>query len=83
MLSGVARLMHHPVPKGAMSATLLSRRGHGSGDSMLWAIIAVLLILWLLGFIGGVGGSLIHLVLVIAAIVLVVQLLSGRRGGAL
>jgi len=53
------------------------------GASILWAIVAVQLILWLLGFIGGGGGSLIHLGLVIAAIVLVMQLLTGRRGTAL
>lgn len=46
---------------------------------MLWTIIAVLVVLWLLGLIGGVGGSLIHALLVIAAIVLVYNLLSGRR----
>lgn len=39
----------------------------------------ILLVLWLLGLIGGVGGNLIHALLVIAAIVLVVQLISGRR----
>ena len=50
---------------------------------MLWAIVAVLLLLWLLGFIGSVGGGFIHLVLVIAAVVLVVQLLAGRHGTAL
>jgi hypothetical protein len=37
-------------------------------------------VLWLLGFIGHFGGGLIHLLLVIAVIVLVVQLLQGRRG---
>ena len=46
---------------------------------MLWTIIAVLVVLWLLGLIGGVGGSLIHALLVIAAIVLIYNLLSGRR----
>jgi hypothetical protein len=46
---------------------------------MLWTIIAVLVVLWLLGLIGGVGGSLIHALLVIAAIVLVYNLISGRR----
>jgi Family of unknown function (DUF5670) len=46
---------------------------------MLWTIIAVLVVLWLLGLIGGVGGSLIHALLVIAAIVLVYNLVSGRR----
>lgn len=46
---------------------------------MLWTIMAILLVLWLLGFIGGVGGSLIHALLVIAAVILVIQLLTGRR----
>lgn len=47
---------------------------------MLWTIVLVLLILWLLGVVTlpAVGG-LIHLLLVLALIVIVVQLLSGRR----
>jgi Family of unknown function (DUF5670) len=47
--------------------------------TMLWTIIAILVVLWLLGFIGHIGGSLIHLLLVIAAVVLIFQLISGRR----
>jgi hypothetical protein len=47
--------------------------------SMLWTIIIILVVLWLLGFIGHVGGSLIHLLLVIAVIVLVINLIQGRR----
>jgi hypothetical protein len=46
---------------------------------MLWTIVAILLILWLLGFGFHFGGSLVHLLLVIALIVIVVNLLSGRR----
>jgi hypothetical protein len=46
---------------------------------MLWTIIVILLVLWLLGLIWGGIGNLIWLLLVIAAIVLVFQLLSGRR----
>ena len=46
---------------------------------MLWTILAVVLVLWLLGFVGGVGGSLIHALLLVAGIVFVLQLLSGRR----
>ena len=46
---------------------------------MLYTILAVLLVLWLLGMIGGIGGSLIHLLLVVAGVVLLIQLLSGRR----
>jgi hypothetical protein len=46
---------------------------------MLWAIIVVLLALWLLGLLTSIGGGLIHLLLVIAVIVLIAQLLTGRR----
>lgn len=46
---------------------------------MLWTIIAILVVLWLLGLIGHIGGGLIHLLLVIAAVVLIFQLISGRR----
>jgi hypothetical protein len=47
---------------------------------MLWTIVAVLLILWLLGFTMSIGGSLIHLLLVVALVVLVINLINGRRG---
>jgi len=47
---------------------------------MLWTIIVVLVVLWLLGFSFHVGGSLIHILLVLALIVLVYNLLTGRRG---
>ncbi len=46
---------------------------------MLWTIFIVLLILWLLGFTFHVAGGLIHLLLVVALVVLVFNLLSGRR----
>jgi hypothetical protein len=46
---------------------------------MLWTIIAVLLVLWIFGFIGEIGGGLIHLLLLAAAIVLVYNLVAGRR----
>ena len=46
---------------------------------MLKAIVGILIVLWLLGFVGHIGGGLIHLLLVIAAIVLVFDLLAGRR----
>jgi hypothetical protein len=45
---------------------------------MLWTIFVVLLILWLLGFSLHVAGGLIHLLLVIALVVLVINLVSGR-----
>ena len=46
---------------------------------MIWTILVILLVLWLLGFIGNVAGGFIHLLLVVAAVVLVVKLVSGRR----
>lgn len=46
---------------------------------MLWTIFVVLLVLWLLGFTMSIGGSLIHLLLVVALVVLVFNLISGRR----
>ena len=46
---------------------------------MLWTIFAILLILWLVGFSFHVAGGLIHLLLVIALVVLVINLVSGRR----
>ena len=45
---------------------------------MLWTIVAVLFILWLLGFSFSIGGSLMHLLLVVALVVMIVNLVSGR-----
>jgi hypothetical protein len=56
------------------------RRALAKGEiTMLWTIILLLVVLWLLGLLGGVGGNLIHLLLVIAAVVLIFQLITGRR----
>ena len=46
---------------------------------MLWTILVILLVIWLIGFAANVAGSLIHIILVLAAVVLVIQLLTGRR----
>jgi hypothetical protein len=46
---------------------------------MLWSLIVLLLILWVLGFSFHVAGGLIHLLLVVAVVVLLFQLISGRR----
>lgn len=47
---------------------------------MLYTIAVVLLVLWLLGFfVVHVGGGLIHALLVIAVIVIIYQLVTGRR----
>jgi hypothetical protein len=46
---------------------------------MLWTILVILLVLWLLGLLTSVASGFIHLLLVIAAIVLIYQLLTGRQ----
>ena len=45
---------------------------------LVWGIIVVLFVLWLLGFAIHIGGGLIHLLLVIAVILLVYNLITGR-----
>ena len=45
---------------------------------MLWTICVVLVILWLLGFSLHIAGGLIHILLVVALVMLVINL-SGRR----
>lgn len=48
--------------------------------NMLWTIFVILLVLWLLGaFIVPFGGSLIHILLVIAVVILIINLIQGRR----
>jgi hypothetical protein len=47
---------------------------------MLWTIFVILLVLWLLGVVSSYTlGGFIHLLLVVAVIVLILQLVSGRR----
>jgi hypothetical protein len=46
---------------------------------MLWTVFVILLILWILGFSFHIAGSLIHLILVVAVIVLIINLITGRR----
>jgi uncharacterized membrane protein YtjA (UPF0391 family) len=46
---------------------------------MLWTFFVVVLILWLLGFSFHIAGSLIHLLLVVALIILIFNLVTGRR----
>jgi hypothetical protein len=45
---------------------------------MLWTALLILLVLWALGLGFGVAGNLVHILLVVAAVVLILQLLQGR-----
>ncbi|CAN5886621.1 hypothetical protein BH23GEM9_BH23GEM9_00630 [soil metagenome] len=47
---------------------------------MLWTIVLILVVLWLLGLVSGTTvGGLVHLLLVIAIIVVLIRVISGRR----
>jgi len=46
---------------------------------MLYTIAVILIVLWLLGLVVHVGGGLIHLLLVVAVIVIIYRLVTGRR----
>ncbi len=47
--------------------------------NLLWLIIIILIIMWLGGFAMHIGGGLIHILIVIALILLIVRLATGRR----
>ena len=64
--------------RGTDLATWAGEKGELMGN-LLWLIIIVLVILWLGGFAMHIGGGLIHALLVIAVIVLIIQLVTGRR----
>jgi hypothetical protein len=57
----------------------LMRPQRTEGVTMLWTIFVIILVLWLLGFSLHIAGGLIHILLVVALIVLVINLVSGRR----
>jgi len=47
--------------------------------NILFTLIAILLVLWLLGFLFKVAGGFIHILLVVAGVIFIVQLLTGKR----
>ena len=47
--------------------------------NLLWTIIVILVVLWLIGVLVHFGGGLIHLIIVIAIILFIINLLTGRR----
>ena len=58
----------------------MSGRNTSGSDHMLWTIFVILLILWFLGLVSSYTlGGYIHLLLLIALVVLILQLISGRR----
>jgi uncharacterized protein DUF5670 len=66
----------HQANEAVWAAPLQSSPGMGN---LLWLIIIILIIMWLGGFAFHIAGGLIHILLVIALILLIVRLVSGRR----
>ena len=63
-----------------MSRSRVRRQGTTKEGVMLWTVAVILLVLWALGMgTAYTGGGLVHVLLVIAAIVVVYQFLAGRR----
>jgi hypothetical protein len=48
---------------------------------LLWALLAIILVIWLIGFLADIAGGLIHILLVVALVVLIWNLVTGRRAG--
>ena len=46
---------------------------------MLWTLLLILLVMWALGLGFGIAGNLVHLLLVVALVLLIVQVVQGRR----
>jgi hypothetical protein len=78
------RPRRHPSCGRSWASAALSRkedkRQMGSLANILWTVVVILVVLWLLGFLLKIGGDLIHLLLVIAVIVILYNLFTGRRG---
>jgi hypothetical protein len=74
--------LHRPerasrVPGGVC---LRRRRALVKEDTMLWTIFVILLVLWLLGLVTSYTlGGFIHILLIVAVAVLLIQLITGRR----
>ena len=65
-------------PESSGRLRLLENGHKRSMASILWTIISVLFILWLLGFLLHFGGGLIHLILLAAVVLVVINLITGR-----
>ena len=79
VLSGVREVACSSDNIGEFSESLHFRERSAEETNMLWTIFVVVLILWLLGLGLHVAGGLIHLLLAVALVVLVVNLVKGRR----
>ncbi len=47
---------------------------------ILWIVLGIILAIWLIGLIADIAGGLIHILLVVALVILVINLVTGRKG---
>jgi uncharacterized protein DUF5670 len=75
-------MLQAPFRTGSAGAVLatMERERLFSEENMLWTIFVILLVLWLLGLVSGYTlGGFIHILLVIAIVVILIRVISGRR----
>ncbi len=73
--------VYHLHRRDKTSGTIWNDVGGAKEDAMLWTLFVILLVLWLLGLVSSYTfGGFVHLLLVLALIVLVINLVTGRRG---
>jgi hypothetical protein len=70
MIGGFAQRRPTQVDRATVSRGIVT---------MLWTILVILLALWLVGLVASIGEGIIHLLLVLALIVFVAQIFTGRR----
>ncbi len=79
-IGSTGKIIFHKTSATAERGT--KQKKPNSEDSfMLWTIFVILLVLWLLGLVSGYTlGGFIYILLVLAIVVLIINLVSGRRG---
>lgn len=66
------------IESGSTGTNLGKKLSMAGLANLIWTLIVILVVLWLIGFLLHIGGGLIHLILVVAVILLIVNLLTGR-----
>jgi hypothetical protein len=73
--------VYHLHRRDKTARTIWNGVGAAKEDEMLWTLFVILLVLWLFGLVSSYTfGGFVHLLLVLAVIVLIINLVTGRRG---
>jgi len=73
-----AEILFVIMPKGSFGLVIHTYVSNGE-IIVLYTVMLVLLVLWLLGFLGHIGGAFIHLLLVVALVVFIYNMITGRK----